>query len=64
MILPMLWIFTENKLAPWLLNAFSKNLNASPSSWLNIPDSESSNEERPQNIPSEGFSVFGCLSKS
>ena len=40
MILPTLWIFTANKLAAWLLNVFSKNLNVSPSSWLNIPVSE------------------------
>ncbi len=37
MILPALWIFTGNQLALWLLNVFSKNLNVSPSFWLNIP---------------------------
>ena len=45
MILPALWIFTKNKLALWLLNVFSKNLNASPSFWLSIPISERQRQE-------------------
>jgi len=40
MILPTLWISTANKLAPWSLSVFSKNLNVSPSSWLSIQVSE------------------------
>lgn len=40
MILPMLWTFTANMLVTLLPSVFSKNLNVSQSSWLNIPDLE------------------------
>ena|GEM_PF-3819099 len=45
MTLPRPKIFTANKLAMWSLSIFSKNLNVSPSSWLNIPASERQRQE-------------------